>query len=654
MIRKFTILVILSLAALLTVPGVDAAPSGKSGRATKAAQQKRAKAQNETLSQPIRRFPFWACSSGAGVVSLFWLPSASEWPSGGFRLERVISDKTDPLAERIFPGEDVDAMAQLSIDDAGSIKAFAGKVSGSSLTEDDRKLFVDVMTQSAAIDTAYGRALGVRYTDRDRNPKTAVMKRAYRITALDAAGQELGTMETSEVDPRKKTPTPVSPLSLRAEERLAGIALFWSEPEADPTAPVVAYTVDRVGPDGRALPLTDQPIVIRKYARPGTPDFFDTTGAREGSMYEVRSVDIFGRRSAPSAATSAVSNDPALAPPIETQATVRNRAVIVAWKPVGASGYAVERSLVRKGPYRLLTTQPLPANATTFEDRDTEGGMMYHYRLRSVGAQGEFGPPTATLPVKLSFEAALVTPNRDVVKDEVVIGTESGASTTQATIDDAGLIAVAANQAEPPSIGRATKVDPPKVERQIKTKTTPEPEPVKIAPPSTFVAPERIEQGRTIIMPERVVAPSTASSTSASREPEPPRMSSQRTDNPSSDSAPPAPSLPVPSLSPPAVGDIGDGPAPPSIASVSGIGGKVAIVVVAGEPVARTKQFLLFRSDSPASTGIPVGKPFAFTGKPFEDATVSSGRSFWYRVVAIDAEGRRSAPSKPRWVSVEQ
>ena len=119
----------------------------------------------------------------------------------------------------------------------------------------------------AALDVAYGRALGVRYVDRVKVAGNLV----YRLTALAADGTPAETVTSNEVNPMRRTPGPERPSGLRAEVRPEGVALFWEEPPGGNDAPVVAYRVARGSPPGRSPALTRKPVVPSPHPRMGEP-----------------------------------------------------------------------------------------------------------------------------------------------------------------------------------------------------------------------------------------------------------------------------------------------------------------------------------------------------------------------------------------------
>ncbi len=259
----------------------------------------------EGASPPVRRFPFWAASDGKGTVSLFWLPLGGQWPAGGYRLERVSRGRATVLAGSIRPGQDARSMMELDPANADAIRALADKIERGTLSDDERSRSISVLGRAASADVLLGRALGVRYTD---VPGGVRGKLVYRLTALGADGGTGTAMESAEVDPGKATPAPARPVGLRAEEQTKGVALFWMDPPASPVAPVVGYRVDRGDGGKRMASLNGKPLLLDRHLRRGEPEFLDGAAPPKKLTYQVRSVDVFGRMSAPVRVGIAVTN----------------------------------------------------------------------------------------------------------------------------------------------------------------------------------------------------------------------------------------------------------------------------------------------------------------------------------------------------------
>lgn len=260
---------------------------------------------------PKSQFPFWACSDGNGSVSLFWLPPLGDWPGGGFRLERVTRRKSVMIADGIRPGWDEAAMAAIPPADAARIRDLDAKIRAGNLTDEDKSVSISQMGRNAAMDPLYGRALGVRYTDSARTSG----KRIYRLVARDAGGKTIGTMETGEIDPNRKTGGPDRPARLSASPGENGVALSWPDPPASAIAPVVGYRIDRGSGRRRPVSLTRVPVVPNRIPGQEDPGYLDSEPPQGSLVYEVRSVDIFGRLSKAARAKTAMSKAIAISRP---------------------------------------------------------------------------------------------------------------------------------------------------------------------------------------------------------------------------------------------------------------------------------------------------------------------------------------------------
>jgi hypothetical protein len=69
-------------------------------------------------------------------------------------------------------------------------------------------------------------------------------------------------------------------------------------------------------------------------------------------------------------------------------------------------------------------------------------------------------------------------------------------------------------------------------------------------------------------------------------------------------------------------------------------------------PEERTVQFLVLRSGSAADQGVVIGDPLTGTARQYQDLYVSSGKTYFYRLVAVDAAGNRSDVTGPVIVRV--
>lgn len=562
----------------------------------------------EAVAAPLRTFPFWACSDGKGTVTLFWLPPDGQWPAGGFRLDRIVRKQRVLLAKVLGPGLDGEALAALPPGDAEGIQAIGDKIRGGTLTDEERRHSISVMGKAAATDVVYGRALGVRYTDRVKGGG----KLLYRLTALDADGKPGDAMESNEVDALKRTPGPAQPLGLAAEEHPGAVALIWSDPPASVLAPVVAFRVERIAGRGKALSLTPTPLVLNRHLTAGRPDFLDSDPPREQLVYRVRSIDIFGRVSAPTrVAISAKNLAPAEKKPEST--ALASKPPEPAVGPVSSRKAAAEKEIPVRQERIASVSSPGPGVAAATESRKGEGNPEADRESRTARVVSAEGKPAPAAP-------------------------KSGAGFAPSS---------------EPTVVREARPPPPA-----------EP-PAEIAGPGPGRGSGEVRVAA--VKEEAVSAPALSRGGSASPA-EPARADSYPVVRPGPKPGRSDWNTGVPEAEPsskiPASRESGAGrmaaavrqeagpPSPPMILSVVGLGDKVSITFRPGQEHDRVSEFLLYRSESPSGPGVVVGRPIPGDARKWEDTTVEAGQYFWYRLVAVDRAGNRSDPSRPKWVAV--
>lgn len=93
-------------------------------------------------------------------------------------------------------------------------------------------------------------------------------------------------------------------------------------------------------------------------------------------------------------------------------------------------------------------------------------------------------------------------------------------------------------------------------------------------------------------------------------------------------------------------------PGQPTITSISGAGGKVVLTFDSAVPEERTAQFLMLRSGTATDQGVVLGNPLPGSARQFQDLYVSSGETYFYRMVAVDSAGNRSDVTDPVIVRV--
>ncbi|TAM56499.1 MAG: hypothetical protein EPN53_01750 [Acidobacteria bacterium] len=550
---------------------------------------------DDATAAPAGPGVIWAGATPTGTVEVFWLPTGSTWPAGGWRLERVAGGEATLLAAALKPGQDTAALAALGDREVNAIRMFGEQLGRSPLPADQQQAAEIVVGLSAATDLAFGRALGVRYTD--AQPGTRPCR--YRVTALDAAGRAAGSFTSRELDPTKATPPPPPPSALEAATSRDGVGLIWADAPRDTDPPVVGYTVERAGADGKVGLRTPRPVVIGAKRTAGQPLYVDHYAPGEAeAVYRVQSVDVLGQGSPWIELRYYVKDLAALDPPKDLRAEAGINAATLAWSPATnphTKGFVISRSTLQAGPYTVLTPQPLPPATGTYADTDLRGGSPYFYRVQAMGPRDDLGPPSAP---------AMALP-RNGAPPPRVTGVRADVGTTRVRLVwDPVPFQVAGYLVERQAPGAPEWVT-------LNSRVTPE------ALYDDFVGPS---PGGTLRY--RIVAVAY--------------------DNQAS-----APSDAVEAALPDTVA-----PAPPRITAIDGSGGKVALTFVPAPPEADTAQVLVLRASSPSDPGVVSGDPLPGNARSFEDTLVEPGQQVVYRLLAVDPAGNRSEPSRPVAVRV--
>ncbi len=591
------------------------------------------------------RYAFWACSDGAGTVLLYWLPEDGEWPEGGFRLERVSGKRTTLLAQNILPGQDEDAMSSIDPWDAVDIRILAERIRYGTMTDEERYDSVTVLGRNAALDIAYGRALGVRHADRTRESGAV----RYRLTAVAGDGSPLDSAASNEVYPMKATPGPQWPSGLRAEARDGGIALFWEEPRKGDSPPVVAYRIGRGMPGGKSPSLTKKPVERFRGSDPGDPAFLDANPPKGIFVYQVQGVDLFARTSPPArvqVTAGAAPPSPAPAPspspspepetPYPSFDLSRSRESIPfpelvprsrhAGSGPGLSGSSpvAEKEPVRDGgegnlyrrmlkdseigipiPYRSpREARPAPAEPLSPPPAESPRTLEEQERIdlyRKAAEAEESGeiPPIPLLPASPGPPPPAIQPSPRGTDDPLP------------TLEELRRIDMYRRLAE----GKAPAPWDPLSDTSDSPAATPEP---AAPPPAPEIrrAPDEEERIETY------------------------RRMAEDSEQGAEVAAADVPLLPE------------DYPPTPVIDSIRIAEGKVSIGFFPGGPSCPSCEFLVLRSEDRGNPGISTAGSLPTGSRSWTDAGAEPGKSYWYRIVAIDGEGRRSSPSAARWIQV--
>ncbi|GGL07903.1 fibronectin type III domain-containing protein [Deinococcus radiotolerans] len=241
---------------------------------------------------------------------------------------------------------------------------------------DDNRVGRAIFTLNVVARPAFARALGIQTT------LIGLPEGTYTATvyAVDRTRTPVGTA-TFRTGPTPPVPAPTNLTLLPG----ATPRLRWTPP-TEPGALVAAYTVSRAGSTGPFQPL--EPTPFFRTGGAGGDVFTDTT-AQPGQTYryQVSSVDLFGRDSAPSAPVTFSAAAP-LPTPVLTRAEPGNRKVTLTW--TADPDPRVTAVLVLRGPApdQLAVIATLPADARTFADQ-VQGGVPYLYAVATTDQTGQ-------------------------------------------------------------------------------------------------------------------------------------------------------------------------------------------------------------------------------------------------------------------------
>lgn len=534
----------------------------------------------------------WASSDGKGTVLLFWVPANGIWPSGGWQLERVLAGRSTVIAKKIMPGADAEALAAIDAKEAAGIRGFSDKLAQGRLSAQEQALSSAVLGLKAMTDFTYGRALGLRFVDRDAGASEV----SYRLTGLDSSGRPGAVLQSAKLRPDQPTPLPAGVTDLKAVQDNGRVLLAWTMPAQNQDVPSVAFLVERRTAGGTDT-LTPQPVLISGAAdrKPSSgPNFIDSKPPVEAeSTYLVYAVDMFGRRSAAAQAGVFVPDTSSLVPPSQVVAKAVEGRNELTWKQnpsPNTTGYIVERAFLFDGPYENLTPRGLKRTETSFKDTNIMPGTAYYYRVKSIDPRGVAGHPSQAAMAQALGEGRPPAP--EGVKADVGLNR----------------IRITWEPVKYPVAGyfvyrRAADKD---AWFQLNERLTPEP-----------LYDEHFSEQNGAKFFYRVVA--VGFDSTAGRE-------SREVEAVLPDNLPPS---------------------PPRIRGADGAKGRAVIQFVPANPESDTRQFLVLRSDNEREEGIVISDPLPASARSYEDVFVDPGKSYWYRVAAVDQAGNRSDTSPP-------
>jgi len=532
----------------------------------------------------------FATSDGNGQVSLLWFPPPSQWPAGGWKL----SDSSGKVLAPRIAIADPTALQSLSVEDADAIRRLSDVLAKPAATPQRKQLF-NIIGLRAMTDPSYARALGIYWTLN----KVAPGSHSYKVEGLDSTGMPTGLQLTSpEVDGNTATALPPAPEGVQVKSDERGVALFWSPPAENRQLPAIAYAVERDGGGQTNAVVTAKPVIpgVRWDAR--IPLLLDRNAPPNDMLtYRIFSVDVFGRRSAPTSIRIFFPDFHALEPPQPVTARADVGKIVVSWpaeQKSNLAGYLVERAFLYDGPYEALSAQALAPATAQYEDNTVQGGTTYYYRVRAVSSRGDLGEPSSA--------SAAQAKNPGVPPKVEGLTADSGQTRIRLTWKPVA-VPVAGYFVE-----RREVTGTANAERWVRLNAGVTPEPLYDDP---------LGLASDITMEYQIVAVAF-------------------------DNAEGSPSNSVQVV-------IADRsiPEPPSITASNGADGKSQFDFLPASPTERSAQFLVLRSGREGDLGVVIGDPLPGNARHFTDQYVRPGERYWYRLVAVGKNGNRSDPTRP-------
>ena len=342
-----------------------------------------------------------------GALLRWYLPG-DVVPSGGFVIQ-----VTGASGERAIPVASPQAFTAalgLSRQEYDAVTA----IYTAPLTDDNR-IQRAIFNLNVIARLGYARALGIQTT------LSGLKDGLYTATVYAVSGSTRTRVGGASF---RTGPTPAVPVPTNLTVKGSAPArLTWTPPPPGDSHAVVGYNVFRAATTGAYTKLEPAPFFIS--SGPGGDVFTDST-AQPGQTYryQVQSVDLFGRASAPSAPVtlSAAASTPLPSPDI-SRATSGNRSVTLDWTPI--TDPRVRSLLVLRGttPDNLAIIAKVAPTARTYVDTTVQGGVPYLYALAAADDIGQAtgrGTLTAATGQNLTPPAApkglTVTPTETTLK----------------------------------------------------------------------------------------------------------------------------------------------------------------------------------------------------------------------------------------------
>ena len=534
-----------------------------------------------------------AISFGDGRVALFWPPAASMYTGGGWQLQDTHTGK---IVARWHTAMLEQNLKTLPPGQQHKLRPFfAGLKKTNSRKE--RSSMTSWLLMGGMTDFNAACKLGMATVLKDVPPG----RRTYHLSLTNSHGKRTGKSLTSiVVDSGKATPLPAGVTHLRGRSDDAGMELYWDRIEKKQSmVPAPLVVVTRTGADNKPVNLTPAPVWISPDRDTKNPAYIDTLAPLEARLtYSIRRMDIFGRLSEPAEITVVNKDVAALYPPEKITAEAGENEVNLHWQVNDnpyTSGYVIERSRRAHGIYEVLTTKGLDRDTDSYTDASVKGGFVYYYRVRAMGLRGDVGPAPDPVSVMVKTDGAPDSPEGLSARVEP---TRVLLSWTAMPLPVAGYI-----------VEKKKKGDDTWVRINSRLATRPAME-------------DPINLGDYGTRQYRVTAVAFGNATSD------PGDAITVT-------LPGHPLLP-----------------PPTLTDISTKNGQVRLRFQAGKPGQRTKKMLLVRGNDIRDLGLVIQDNIDGDDTDYTDTMVKPGEDYWYGLIALDEEGRRSKMSNKLFIIV--
>jgi len=337
------------------------------------------------------RAPTLTVATGARGVYLHWGPS----PSGAIhQVSRAASGGEPKVVALVAPEPDRERALAI-------LRSHEDPVSrGLTLADDFQARAADYPDLDAGLSLAspgWARLRGAAWLDERVEPGVTYR---YRVIRVEAGGRELD-LGSEEVVAGKPPPLPAPEPAPRAEASRVLVAFD--------AAAFTGYEVRRAeAPAGPFVSISPLPVAPARWPR--RVEVPDPGALLDGATvyYQVVPRDLLGRVGSPSMPVP-LRTDDRTAPKPPTRLTSRGVAggIQLGWQGSpgdDVAGYHLYRTELQRTPdgerplagKRLrLTAAPVPAEATTYQDRAAAPGKVFHYEVSAVDRRGNESPPSA-------------------------------------------------------------------------------------------------------------------------------------------------------------------------------------------------------------------------------------------------------------------